>query len=583
MEIQANFRRSLITALTKIRPLVAISLACLIPHSASATLPPFGEPVIYARSGLTAFNLPDGSSLASPTLSVNNSRDLVVDVNFVGNTGMPGVFFAEYNLGLPLGGIVANASDTISGDPQVNDLGEAIYAVGLADAPFVYDSATTTNSPINYPLGVTGSSNLVLTETQLIGGRLDIGFTGDVHGTFVRQSVGLPGLTMYVADNGVDVASPYSFLYTPDTSDMGGPIGGPAGTPRIASKVSTTAGFDFEEIHIFDADGTSRLVAVEIETDPMSPFSEFVTNSVAISDNGRIVAFQANDLAGTSGIYRYDDSTGTIDLIAQSGSGMVSSIDIFSPDVNNQGLVVFRGDDLNGLSSVFVGDGSSVQRVAGEGDQLVTDLGLRQLGRRDNNFSQSGAPRINDAGDVGFIFQYFDPSNPGSIADGSLLLLRPAFKSGDFNEDGVFDCADIDALVGAIAAGSPDDMFDLNGDGSLDLHDRDVWLAQAGANQLESGNSYLLGDANLDGIVDGVDFLEWNANKFQETALWCAGDFNADGVTDGLDFLIWNEFKFTAADGGPEGRVVPEPLSCGTLLLAVFSGMLYNRRLRFRR
>ena len=32
---------------------------------------------------------------------------------------------------------------------------------------------------------------------------------------------------------------------------------------------------------------------------------------------------------------------------------------------------------------------------------------------------------------------------------------------------------------------------------------------------LPSGNPYLLGDANLDGTVDGQDFLIWNSNKFQ--------------------------------------------------------------------
>ena len=265
-------------------------------------------------------------------------------------------------------------------------------------------------------------------------------------GTFAQQSAGLPTLSLYAADNGVDASSPYSFFYTPDTSSIGGPVGGPAGSPRIAGKVSTVAGFDFEEIRIFDADGTSILVATETELDPASPFSEFVTNSVKISDNGRYVVFQANDTSGTSGIYRYDDVTADVAAIAMVGSDNVASIDFFAPDVNDHGQVVFRGDDGNGLSSVFVGDAGSVRRVGGEGDEIVTDLGARVLGRRDMDFSQSGAPRINNRGDVGFIFQYHDPTDPGSIADGSLALLAPAFLSGDFG-DGTFDCADIDALV----------------------------------------------------------------------------------------------------------------------------------------
>lgn len=548
------------------RRLVVLLTFCM-PAVGYAALPVFGAPVIYARTGITAMNLPNGSSLASPTLSLNNLRDLVVDVNYVGGTGLPGVFFGEYHGGLPSGGIVANASDTIAGDPQVNDLRQTVYTVGLSDDPFVYDRTAMSVSAINYPLGVSGSSNLVLTDWQRLGGRLDIGFTGDVLGTFNLQSAGLPALTVYATDNGVDASSPYSFLYTPDTSDFGGPIGGPAGTPRIASKVSTAAGFDFEEIRIFDADGTSRLVVTETEIDPSSPFSELVTNGVAISDNGRMVAFQANNLQGRSGIYRYDDATGMIDLIAEAGSGIVGTVDIFSPDVNDNGLVVFRGDDSTGFSSVFLGDGTRLQRIAGEGDMLETDLGLRQLGRRDLDFSQSGAPRINNTGDVGFIFQYFDPTNPASVADGSLLMLRPAFKSGDFNGDGAFDCADIDTLIEAIVTGNPDPRFDLNADGMLDLDDRDVWLSEAGAAQLTSGNAYLLGDATLDGIVDGNDFLAWNAHKFQPTAAWCQADFNADGVTDGLDFVLWNQNKFTSAAARQTDSQVPEPAATAVLIL----------------
>ena len=44
----------------------------------------------------------------------------------------------------------------------------------------------------------------------------------------------------------------------------------------------------------------------------------------------------------------------------------------------------------------------------------------------------------------------------------------------------------------------------------VDLADRDQWLAAAGARNLPSGNAYSLGDSNLDGTVDGQDFVLWN-------------------------------------------------------------------------
>ena len=101
-----------------------------------------------------------------------------------------------------------------------------------------------------------------------------------------------------------------------------------------------------------------------------------------------------------------------------------------------------------------------------------------------------------------------------------------------------------------IAAGTHNASYDLTGDGLVDLADRDTWLAEAGFLNLPSGNAYRLGDANLDGVVDGSDFNLWNSNKFTTVAAWSRGDFNADGIVDGSDFNIWNSNKFTSALAG---------------------------------
>ena len=86
----------------------------------------------------------------------------------------------------------------------------------------------------------------------------------------------------------------------------------------------------------------------------------------------------------------------------------------------------------------------------------------------------------------------------------------------------------------------------------------------------------LPGDANLDGMVDGSDFIIWNGNKFLTGTDWETGDFNGDGVTDGLDFVIWNDFKFASLDG----FVVPEPYSAS---LAIALLPLWLRGVRSKR
>lgn len=143
----------------------------------------------------------------------------------------------------------------------------------------------------------------------------------------------------------------------------------------------------------------------------------------------------------------------------------------------------------------------------------------------------------------------------------------------DFNNDGLFNCADVNALTAAIAAGSNAAAFDLTGDGSVNLADLDKWRLDAGSANIGPGRAYKVGDANLDGGVDGSDFGVWNSNKFTSNTAWCNGNFNGDAVIDGSDFGLWNGNKFTSSDGN---AVVPEP--AGLLFWSGIGVLIAGRR-----
>ena len=148
--------------------------------------------------------------------------------------------------------------------------------------------------------------------------------------------------------------------------------------------------------------------------------------------------------------------------------------------------------------------------------------------------------------------------------DQTQLIINPEGPiDADFNDDSVFDCLDANALTQAIVDG--DLAFDLTGDGMVDSDDLSQWLVDAGAANLPSGNSYLVGDANLDGSVDVSDFNLWNGSKFTNTAAYCHGDFNVDGTVDVSDFNLWNMNKLRSS----EVLSVPEP--DGNLTFLVFS------------
>ena len=179
-----------------------------------------------------------------------------------------------------------------------------------------------------------------------------------------------------------------------------------------------------------------------------------------------------------------------------------------------------------------------------------------------------------DAAEVQFTFSYLNGRNNWYWGVDSIRIGSLTAPMGDFDGDGDYSCADVDALVAEIAAGSNASTFDLTGDGFVTAADLTAWLAEAGAAELASGNPYLAGDANLDGSVDVGDFNIWNSNKFTGIAAWCSGDFNADGSVDVGDFNIWNSNKFQSSDTA----AVPEPQCLGILALFVVIHRCGRRR-----
>ena len=138
-------------------------------------------------------------------------------------------------------------------------------------------------------------------------------------------------------------------------------------------------------------------------------------------------------------------------------------------------------------------------------------------------------------------------------------------STGDFDNDGDWDIDDLNSLLaeGPVATGVPatgSEPFDLNADNVIDNADVAQWLNIA-ASENGLASPYKNGDANLDGTVDGQDFLAWNGAKFTASLAWDDGDFNGDGIVDGQDFVTWNAQKFTSSDL----LTVPEPCQPSTV------------------
>ena len=251
-----------------------------------------------------------------------------------------------------------------------------------------------------------------------------------------------------------------------------------------------------------------------------------------------------------------DNSAAGINIFAYGGG-------LAEVTVTNSIFADNTGINVSNAGGSFVSSGHNLSDDGSAGFNGTGDLTNTnpQLGPLQNNGGTtpthallSGSTAIN-AGDPAFTGLAFDQRSNGfdrvvggRVDIGSFEEQSVTTLACDFNADGSCDGDDIDQLQAAIVDGIFNPTLDLIPDGDLNINDRDRWLELAGSENIGPGAVYLLGDANLDGSVDGQDFVAWNGNKFTSTAAWTDGDFNADGFVNGQDFVLWNSNKFQEAD-----------------------------------
>ena len=325
----------------------------------------------------------------------------------------------------------------------------------------------------------------------------------------------------------------------------------------------------FGGLHILDiSDPTSPVFAGEFTSDGYTHDAQVVNyDGPDANFNGNEIAFALNE-----------DTLTIVDVSNKANPQQVSRTSYPGASYTHQGWLSEDGQyfyfndegdaawthifDVSDLSDPqYIGNrpsvtGSQDHNLYVKGDYIYEanyGAGLRVYEQTDPANNTLTEVAFYDTGSAWSVYPFFESGTiiVGDIVDG-LVVARLDLFEGDFNFDGALDCTDIDQLIAEIAAGTNNLEFDVTGDGLVTLADRDAWLAEAGSANLDSGAPYLLGDANLDGTVDGTDFLAWNDHKFNSTGAWCHADFNADGVTDGADFVIWNSSKFQSIDAVPE-------------------------------
>lgn len=392
-----------------VRTLLATSLASLFATAAMAQVPAYDAIELQARSNLivndNGWNVPAGTSFNSISAAINDAQQVAFTAGVVPIDGN----LSDIGAGLWVGGHAVGefvaihdpgtdpkATMIISDRPSINAEGQVAYYTSLDGGTYVlrkHDPLAGGSDEVSLlPLSPNSLANPRLADDGTIGVRG--GFSGPY--AFVR-AVPAAQAELIAFDSNYDGSSPYAYLYSPDTNNA----------RQIASKVSTID-FDHNEIRLFDGFDDSRLLVADDATDPTSPFSRF-DNGLGLNDNGAVAVAVRLVKGSVRAIYRFTpvgEDVEAVEIARVDPAGMIRAIDSFAPDINNDGLVVFRGQDANG-AAVFVGDGETLVRVVGKGDVVATDQGPGQLGQHVDDPGSwpifSGSPTINNAGDIALV------------------------------------------------------------------------------------------------------------------------------------------------------------------------------------
>ena len=339
-------------------------------------------------SGASTFNLPSGSAFTSATPDINNNRRVTFKALLNGATGEESIWYGGVSAGsLGTGSIVFNASSGGSlSDPTINNNNQVVFPQTFSSANGIYRYDGNTNTAAlhtNGPLGASSWASPRMNDAGQVGTRVTFG-SGQ---GYVSYDVNPSSTAVHATDVAANSTSPYSFLSTGNFDN----------SRRIAGRVNVGATFNNanpDEVRIFNPDGSSTLIARDRDGDATSPFFQFDNTQPGMNDNGWVAFIARTTTAAASRSVFLSNGTETI-TIATPGVD-VTSIDNFSPSVNNSNQVVFRATDLNGNISVFVGDGTILQRVIGVGQVIETDIGPFPIN------SLGGNPTINDLGDIAF-------------------------------------------------------------------------------------------------------------------------------------------------------------------------------------
>jgi autotransporter-associated beta strand protein len=458
-----------------------------------------------------------------------------------------------------------NGSLESSGGSTINITGNGTVTEGAA---FLYDiGMATAADTINLGTNNTFDSNSISGPGTLILGAGTTLYTDEYNGfTFSGSLSGSGALTLgaLTPQSEGDVDYPGAILGT--SPNYSGPVTVQLQALLQVGNGATLGNASSTNTLTFDS-GTLQAIGNTILAQNIT-----ITDTYDLSNNTTVI----NTASGTVGnTLTLSGAISGGNLLQKTGIGtlILAAANSYSggTDVTAGTLVVGAGGALPSNSALAISGGALVQLGTGTGVETLSSLSIDSTSTLDvaNNH---------------FYIDYGSGSDPiTTIA----AYIKSGYNGGTWNGPGIISSA---ALTNASGL--------LYGVGYADGQDHVV-------NGLTSGEievKYtLLGDANLDGLVNGSDFNILAANFNQSITGWDQGDFNYDGLVNASDFNVlaanFNQGVSGTASAGDVAALdafamanglslptssVPEPASMG-LMMAAGIGVLSRRGRRLKK
>jgi hypothetical protein len=318
-------------------------------------------------------------------------------------------------------------------------------------------------------------------------------------------------------------------------------------------------------------------------------------NDVNVGDNPKSVGFM--QVSGTANVSANKiwlaHSAGAAGTLTQSGGTITTGpggMQINAGGVYNlSGGIISAGTFINNAQFNVTGGSPAITAVDGTGTTSVSNgftFATNYLRQGTLSLSGNGKLTASPSGGTSVVGTMsiasgskFDVTNNALIVTGTnatdiRALLQRGRTGGAWTGDGLTSS---NAATAAATTGAAKTGLGYGTGAQLGIATFD--------GQALAPGSYLvryayLGDANLDGRVNALDFNAV-ATNFGSGSVWTQADFNYDGVVNTADFtLLANNFNAAPPPPGPSlGSLVPEPL-VGSMIAIGGTWWLSTRRRR---